>query len=432
MYGEKKLKIAHWIFSLTGIILILGLFISGCTKTTTDSNIKEIEFWTLQLSDFSPYVNKVIADYEKLNPDVKIKWIDVPFSEGEKRALAAVMSNDVPDLINMNPSFGSTLASRGAVIDVKQHISQEDYDKYLQESWESSRLNDVIFGIPWYITTSITIYNSKIFKDAGLNPDNPPNTYESLKPVAKTIKEKTGKYAFMPNLTEDGQLIKIFNKYNIPIVNENKTQALFNTREAAQILSFWSDLYNNNYIPPESLTETHRASLERYQAGESAIIFTGANFLKMIKENAPQIYEVTRVAPQITGSNSKIDFALMNLVVPTKSKHPKEAIDFALFLTNSENQLEFCKMAPILPSTLKAINSDFFREKSDADLMDKARAISAKQLNKALKPIPPLESQKDLFQIVDYMTQQVLLKQKEPIPALDQAVKEWNKILSEK
>ncbi|OGI18052.1 MAG: hypothetical protein A2287_10030 [Candidatus Melainabacteria bacterium RIFOXYA12_FULL_32_12] len=432
MYGEKKLKIAHWIFSLTGIILILGLFISGCTKTTTDNNVKEIEFWTLQLSDFSPYINKIIANYEKLHPDVKIKWIDVPFSEGEKRALAAVMSNDVPDLINMNPSFGSTLASRGAVIDVKQHISQEDYDKYLQESWEASRLNDVIFGIPWYITTSITIYNSKIFKDAGLNPDNPPNTYESLKPVAKTIKEKTGKYAFMPNLTEDGQLIKIFNKYNIPIVNENKTQALFDTREASQILSFWSDLYNNNYIPPESLTETHRASLERYQAGESAIIFTGANFLKMIKENAPQIYEITRVSPQITGSNSKIDFALMNLVVPTKSKHPKEAIDFALFLTNSENQLEFCKMAPILPSTLKAINSDFFREKSDADLMDKARAISAKQLNKALKPIPPLESQKDLFQIVDYMTQQVLLKQKEPMPALDQAVKEWNKILSEK
>ncbi|HBH17660.1 MAG TPA: sugar ABC transporter substrate-binding protein, partial [Cyanobacteria bacterium UBA9579] len=118
-------------------------------------------------------------------------------------------------------------------------------------------------------------------------------------------------------------------------------------------------------------------------------------------------------------------------VVPIKSKHPKEAIDFALFLTNSQNQLEFCKLAPILPSTLDAINSDFFREKPNADLMDKARAISAKQLNRAMAPVPPLANQKDLFQIVDYMTQQVLLGHKKPKAAIDQAVNEWNKILSE-
>ncbi|HBH17659.1 MAG TPA: ABC transporter substrate-binding protein, partial [Cyanobacteria bacterium UBA9579] len=303
-HGENKLKITRWILSLAGIILILGLFITGCTKPPENTKVKEIEFWTLQLADFAPYINKVISDYENQNPDIKIKWIDVPFSEGEKRALAAVMSNDVPDLINMNPSFGSTLASRGALIDVKQHINKEDYNKYLNESWESSKLNDVTFGIPWYITTSITIYNSDLLQKAGLNPDNPPKTYEELKPASKAIKEKTGKYAFMPNLTEDGQMIKMFNKYDVPIVNTDRTKALFNTDKATQVLDFWSNLYDSNYIPPESLTETHRASLERYQSGESAFIFTGANFLKMIKENAPQVYNTTRVAPQITGSNN--------------------------------------------------------------------------------------------------------------------------------
>jgi putative chitobiose transport system substrate-binding protein len=408
------------------------MFLSGCGKAPVNNNIKIIEFWTLQLSDFAPYINKVIADYEKIHPDIKIKWIDVPFSEGEKRSLAAVMSNEVPDVINMNPSFGSTLASRHALLDVKEYIPKKDYNKYIPESWDASRLKNMTFGIPWYITTSVTIYNSQIMKQAGLNPDKPPETYNELRDYAKIIKEKTGKYAFMPNLTEDGQMVKIFNRYDIPIVNKNADKALFNTPKAADIVNFWLDMYKNNYIPPESLTETHRDSLERYQAGESAFILTGANFVKMIKENAPQVYSVTRVAPQITGSNKKVEFALMNLVVPVKSKHPKEAVDFALFVTNSQNQLEFCKLAPILPSTLEAINSDFFEEKPGMDLIGKASALSARQLNNALRPIPPLQNQKDLFQIIDYMTQQVLLGQKSTKPALDEAVKEWDKILGEK
>ncbi|MDD3014242.1 MAG: sugar ABC transporter substrate-binding protein [Candidatus Gastranaerophilales bacterium] len=423
------MKIFHWFISAVGLVILLALFITGCTKTPENTKYKEIEFWTLQLSDFAPYINGVITGYEKIHPDVKIKWIDVPFSEGEKRALAAVMSNRVPDLINMNPSFGSTLASRGVLIDLKKYVNKEDYNKYLAESWDASTLGNITFGVPWYITSSITIYNAEILKRAGLNPDNSPKTYDELGNISKIIKDKTGKYAFMPNLTEDGQLIKIFNKYNIPIVNKERTKALFNTPKAVQVLTFWTDLYNNKLIPPESLTQGHRVSLEQYQAGANAFIFTGANFLRMIKDNAPKIYNVTRVAPQISGSSGKVDFALMNLVVPTKSKYPKEAVDFALFLTNNENQLAFCKLAPILPSTLKAINSDYFKNKNTADIIDKARSLSATQLNNALKPIPPLENQKDLFEIADYATQQALLNQTKPKQALDQAIQDWNKIL---
>ena len=425
------MKIYKLIISMFGIAMILMLFITGCKKTVNNSSVKEIEFWTLQLSDFAPYINEVISGYEKLHPDVKIKWIDVPFSEGEKRALAAVMSKKVPDLINMNPSFGSTLASRGVLIDLKKYVNKKDYSAYLPESWDASTLNNITFGVPWYITSSITIYNADILKKAGINPDNPPKTYEELAKISKIIKDKTGKYAFMPNLTEDGQIIKIFNKYNIPIVTGNNSKALFNTPEASRVLQFWTDMYNSNLIPPESLTQGHRVSLERFQAGDSAFILTGANFLKMIKENAPKIYQNTRVSPQISGSSGKVDFALMNLVVPVKSKYPQESVDFAIYLTNSENQLKFCKLAPILPSTKKAINSDYFMNMNSDDLIDKARFLSARQLNYALKPIPPLENQKDLFEIADFATQQALLKQKTPKAALDQAVQDWNKILKD-
>lgn len=428
VFGSTDLKIKL----LSGLFLTLAVIsLAGCSAVQKQKNVTEIEFWTLQLSDYKPYITGVIQDYEHSHPGIKIKWIDVPFSEGEKRALAAVISKKVPDVINMNPSFASTLASRGALADVKKYISKKDYDSYLKESWDASTLKGFTFGIPWYITSSITIYNKDLIKKAGLSPDKPPKTFNEMANMAKTIKAKTGKYAFLPNLTEDGKIIQIFNKYSIPILDKTGSFAVFNTDEAVKVMDMWANLYQNNYIPPESLTETHQSSLEKYEAGENTFIMAGANFLKKIKQNAPDVFKQTDVAPQITGSNGKVDFALMNLVIPIKSPHPKEATDFAIFLTNDKNQLEFCKLAPILPSRINSLKADFF-SKPSPDILDRARVISAQQLKKALRPVPTMQNQKDLFQLADYATQQVLLGEKTSKQALDEAVNGWNKILKDK
>jgi len=419
------------VFIFLTLILGVAFGLSSCQKKPEIQEKTEITFWTLQLSDFSDYIKNVMAEYEKIYPNIKIKWIDIPYSEGEKRALAAVMSNDVPDLINMNPGFGSTMASKGALLNIKDYVCQQNYDKYIPESWQASSVSGITFGIPWYITSAITIYNKQILNKSGITDYNAIKTYEDLGKHAPSIKQKTNKFVLMPNLIESGYMLKLFNKYNIPIIDNTGKKAEFNTPEASRILSFWTDMYENKYIPAESITEGHRAALEKYQAGETAFLIAGANFLKIIKENAPEIYKNSNVSSQIVGSNGKVDFSLMNLVVPKKSKNPQIAVDFALFLTNHKNQLEFCKLAPILPSTKETLDSEFFKTAKNNELITKGKIISAKQLKKALNPAPQLKDQKDLNEIIDNATQQALLKEKTAEKALNQAVKDWNNILSE-
>ena len=108
------------------LILIIALFTVGCS---TKSDKKEVVFWTLQMGDFAPYINDVIKNYEILHDDVKIKWIDVPFSEGEKRALASVMTDNPPDLINLNPDFSALLAQRG----ILQEVESEKLNVFVPE-----------------------------------------------------------------------------------------------------------------------------------------------------------------------------------------------------------------------------------------------------------------------------------------------------------
>ena len=73
------MKIIKFLLSCS-LILIL----SACNVNKQDANVKVIEFWTLQLESFRPYITSMISEYEKQNPNVKIKWVDIPFSEGEK------------------------------------------------------------------------------------------------------------------------------------------------------------------------------------------------------------------------------------------------------------------------------------------------------------------------------------------------------------
>ena len=65
------------------ILLVLIMFLSGCAKNS--ANPKIVTFWTLQMGDFAPYINSIIQNYENEHKNIRIKWVDVPFSEGEKR-----------------------------------------------------------------------------------------------------------------------------------------------------------------------------------------------------------------------------------------------------------------------------------------------------------------------------------------------------------
>ena len=409
---------------LTLCLIFATFLLSGCTKQMQEEKIT-VEFWTLQLSDFTPYMNSMINEYEKSHPNIKIKWIDVPFSEGEKRVLASIMSNHVPDLVNLNPSFSSTLASKGTLSDISAYSDKQDFDDFLHPAMNLCTQNGKTYCIPWYITSSITLYNSELTDKAGIK--KLPQKDEEIYEFAKQIKNKTGKYALMPTLSEDGYMFKNLIKHNISIIDEKNKQIFLSTKEVQNIYKIWSELYSSSFIPKESITQTHREALEKYMSGELAMLQTGANFLVMIKDNAPDIYKKTKLAPQLNLENGVVDFSMMNLIIPEKSKHQKEALEFALFLTSEKNQLEFSKLAPVLPSSKKALDNNFFD--SDATLIEQGRKISAYQMKTGKKNIPLYPQQKEINTTMDYATQKIILKKEIPQKALDEAEEKLKNIL---
>ena len=418
-----------------GALAVVGLLLSwlvSCSPSPSGSGSsasgqQEVEFWTMQLQpEFTDYFNGLIADFEAQHPDVTVRWVDVPWADMQSKILTAVSAGQAPDVVNLNPDFASQLASRNAWLELDDRVSAEAKDQYLPNIWQASTLNGSSFGFPWYLTTGVSIYNTEILQQAGIT--TPPATYEALADAARAIRERTGKYAyFVTFVPEDSaEVLQSFIQMGVPLV-DGQGKAAFNTPAGKAVFEYWTTLFKEGLLPREVLTQGHRRGIELYQAGETAILTSGAEFLRTIETNAPSIAAVSETAPQITGQTGKKNVSVMNLVIPRSTDVPEAAIDFALFVTNNENQLEFAKAANVLPSTRAALQDSYFKQLSgDASPVDKARSVSAQQMDEAEVLIPAMEDIKQLQKIIYENLQAAMLDQKTVDQAIADAEAAWN------
>jgi putative chitobiose transport system substrate-binding protein len=377
--------------------------------------------------EFTDYFNKLIATFEAENKGVKVRWVDVPWAAMQNKILTAVSAKTAPDVVNLNPSFASQLASRNAWLDLDTRVPEAVRKQYLPNIWKDSTLNNKSFGIPWYLTSRVTIYNKDLLNKAGVS--KPPATYAELKQVAKQIKDKTGKYAFFTTLVpeDSGEVLESFVQMGVDLVDA-QGKAAFNTSKGKAAFQYWVDFYKQGLMPKEALTQGHRHAIELYQAGDTALLATGAEFMETIAKNAPTIAQVSAAAPQITGETGKKNVAVMNLVIPRDTAKPDIALKFALFVTNTENQLAFAKAANVLPSTLEALQE--YKRSLSADgkalPVEQARDISATQMQDAQVLIPTMKDINKLQKAIYENLQAAILDEKTVGQAVADAEKEWN------
>lgn len=420
------------IISLFAGMLFLTSVTACDNNESTTNNSNKIELWTMQLKPtFNDYMNGLIDSYKKQNPNIEIEWVDLPSKEIEQKTLTSIAGGKSPDIVNLNPGFTAKLAEEGALADLEPLVQPDVKNTYLPNIWKASTFSGKTYGFPWYLSTAITIYNKDLFKKAGI--DKAPQNFSDLESMGEKIKAKTGKYIYMPNFADSGKFLEFMTQQGVTLVSSDNSKAEFNTPEAESFLNYWISLSKKGIIPKDSITNGHREAIDKFQAGETAILLSGPQFLNIIKQNAPQLYSSIGVAPQLTGNANKVGVGVMNLVIPESSKNKTEAVKLAQFITNKENQLSFSKIVTILPSITEATKDKYFTTLSATPTLDEqARKISAEQLTNGTVLLPQVNKWTELSRSFDQYFQQAYLGQLTAKEALSKAETDWNKLLSQK
>ena len=108
-------------------------------------------------------------------------------------------SGQAPNMVAVNYSDVENAAKLYDYLDFNELLPE--YGDYTVDNWlgdlpKYGNIEGRQISLPYFSNNLYLHYNKKLFKDAGLDPEKPPQTWDELKKYALKIKEKTGKVGF--------------------------------------------------------------------------------------------------------------------------------------------------------------------------------------------------------------------------------------------
>jgi multiple sugar transport system substrate-binding protein len=260
-----------------------------------------ISFYNYNLASASAGADatkELIAGFEKKFPNVKVETIAVPSNEIMSRVQADIVAGRQPDvaqlvfrdLIYLATDLGANaLEDMVSPAELKEHFSG-----MIPQGLELGKVDGKTYGLPYTFSTPILYYNADLFKQAGLNPDAPPKTWDDVAAAGKAIKEKTGKNGFFPGAY--GPTDGTFVYQSIVMSNGGKvrdgntlTYANAEAADATKMLRGMVESGAHAKIDPASASDT-------FAAGNMGMFLYTTALLTSIKKSAQGKFEL-RLAP---------------------------------------------------------------------------------------------------------------------------------------
>lgn len=317
----------------------------------THKDVKgEITFWHFWGSPLRRNaIRRIVANFEKDFPGVKVKETYIPFDQIWNKNLAAVAAGKgMPDVIvEDRPS----LAQRAKD---KIEISLADLAKrdnvtgapFWPFTWKEATPNGLLYGLPYETDIRVMYYNKAQFIDAGLDPNKPPANWDELWSTADKLDQKGGQLkqvAFFPTFGNFGLDQWAWNNGgHWQDANDNPTFNIPPNVGALTWMKKWGDRYD--YTKVKALQSTFGSgNQDGFMSGKVSMIcdiqgytsvmnFYNAKFTTKNKEDAG--YGIAPIPPAAGHKPASLSGGFA-LAIPTGSKQVDatwEFIKYAVFI----------------------------------------------------------------------------------------------------
>src|SRR3954464_2836862 len=135
------------------------------------------------------------ADFEKANPSIKVKPIySGTYQESINKALTAHKSGTPPVTSVLLSTDMFTLIDEEAIVPIDGFIKSDDDRKWLASFFracvENSQTGGKTWGVPFQRSTIVLYWNKEAFKEAGLDPEKAPATWDEMQAMAAKLVRK--------------------------------------------------------------------------------------------------------------------------------------------------------------------------------------------------------------------------------------------------
>lgn len=168
-----------------------------------------IELWDQQTGTSEEAMKQIIADFESKNPTIKINRSYIPPTDGtqsDQKLVSAIAEGSAPDVYKFDRFTVAQFAAQELLTDLSDLATQSGIkkDDYFPFAWEEASYKGKLYALPFDTDTRQLWYNKDIFKEAGLDPERPPQNAEELLQIAQqlTIRDSEGsitRWGYLPH-----------------------------------------------------------------------------------------------------------------------------------------------------------------------------------------------------------------------------------------
>jgi len=244
-------------------------------------------------------------EFQKRNPDIQLEVEYIPGGKNHvNKLVAAVAAGTPPDLVTLDVIATEGFCRLDALLpidDITKGNPGLAETNFPQGPVETGRCDGKLYALPFGGDGSFVAYNKGYFRERGLDPDQPPKTWQSFVDTARKLtfdRDGDGKvdvYGFhfipsQPSLTTFSWLPYFWmagGQFN----DRAKMQFTFDSKAGEQALSYLMDMHlKHKVIPPSDvgLAGTTDPLIEFLQ-GRVAMTFASGSVVERVARDAPKI-----------------------------------------------------------------------------------------------------------------------------------------------
>ncbi|MBU0687700.1 MAG: sugar ABC transporter substrate-binding protein [Candidatus Margulisbacteria bacterium] len=365
-------------FLLIVLILMAAFVISSCAEEEKGPVTLNIWIMPNSLEPVTDLEN-IFKDFEKENPDIKVKVTSVDWGAAWTKITTAATSNDVPDIVQLGSTWVGSISSMNALWDMKDRVDEiGGPSAFVPAAWSTHGLSgaDQVTAIPWIVDARAMYYRTDVFNKLGLTSKDL-NDWNSFVNALEKIKTA--------NLVIDGVKVAPLgisgkNDWNVihnlapwiwgaggDFVSKDNKKSLLDSKQAFNGVVFYVDLVKKGFVPLEYLELNSAQVSSNFNQGAVAIYFDGPYEVKTLTTPPQQggaagsvASRNFNVAPYPKGPKGRYTFiGGSNLAIFKASKHKEQAWRAIKHLMKKESQISYAKVTGFLPSRMEAFNDPY-------------------------------------------------------------------------
>ena len=243
-------------------------------------------------------VDGMVADFEKQNPDIKVKSVySGGYQDTITKILTAMKGGDTPQVAVALSTDMFTLIDEDAIIPYDDVVKSEDgktwFASFYPGFMQNSQTGGKTWGIPFQRSTVVLYWNKDAFKEAGLDPEKPPASWDEMRDFAKKLTKRDAS----GNVTQWG--VEIPSGGSFPywlfqglttqngaiLMNPEGTKTAFDKPAVVEALQYWVDLSRSDKVQPPGIVEWGTTPKDFFEK-KTAMMWTTTGNLTNVKDNA--------------------------------------------------------------------------------------------------------------------------------------------------